>query len=176
MVQYDIIIHSAAVGDYKPEFSFRMEDMAKEIAENILNNLVYLSPEEISVDSVASDIFEIMTNPNCKVNDDTKISSVEPNLTVKLGLTPKIIASLRNLFPDAYICGFKLLEGVTEDELVDAAMKQIKKCNTDLVFANDLAELRKGNASRLVISKKGYNGIKVDGASGIFNLVKIATD
>jgi hypothetical protein len=43
------------------------------------------------------------------------------------------------------------------------------------VFANDLAELRKGNASRLVISKKGYNGIKVDGASGIFNLVKIAT-
>ena len=176
MVQYDIIIHSAAVGDYKPEFSFRMEDMAKEIAENIINNLTYLSPAEITADDMASDIFEILTNPNCKVNDDTKISSVEPNLTVKLGLTPKIIASLRGMFPDAYICGFKLLEGVTEEELVDAAMKQIKKCNTNLVFANDLAELRKGNASRLVVTPSGYHDIKVDGAFGIYNLVKIATD
>lgn len=175
MVQFDIIVHSSAVGDYKPEFSFRMEDMAKEIAESIVNNLTYLSPQEISVDSLTSDIFEIMTNPNCKVNDDTKISSVEPNLTVKLGLTPKIIASLRNLFPAAYICGFKLLENVPEEELVEAAMKQLNKCKTDLVFANDLAELRKGNASRLVISHKGYNGVKVDGAGGIFNLIKIVT-
>ena len=55
-------------------------------------------------------------------------------------------------------------------------MKQIKKCNTNLVFANDLAELRKGNASRLVVTPSGYHDIKVDGAFGIYNLIKIATD
>lgn len=176
MVQYDIIIHSAAVGDYKPEFSFRAEDMASEILGYIMRNQHEIGEGLVKQEDVYDSIFDILTNPNCKVNDDTKISSVEPNLTVKLGLTPKIIASLRNLFPDAYICGFKLLEGVTEEELIDAAMKQIKKCNTNLVFANDLAELRKGNASRLVVTPSGYHNIKVDGAFGIYNLIKIATD
>ena len=33
---YDLVIHSSAVGDYKPEFTFRMEDIAKEI-ESISN-------------------------------------------------------------------------------------------------------------------------------------------
>ena len=138
----DLIIHSAAVADYKPEFSFRLEDMADEIARY--------------------------------VHDNTKISSLEPNLTVKLGLTPKIIKSLRSWFPNAFICGFKLLEGVSEKELVDAAMKQIRSCNTNIVFANDLANLRKGDMSRLVVTSKGYNDIKVDGAEGIYHLLDIA--
>ena len=34
---YNMVIHSSAVGDYKPEFSFRMEDLAKEIYEEIKN-------------------------------------------------------------------------------------------------------------------------------------------
>ena len=171
---YDVVIHSAAVADYKPEYSFRMEDMAKEIAEYVLDNAREINEAFTGID-VEKAIFNILTNPNCKVNDSTKISSCEPNLTVKLGLTPKIIESLRKWFPDAYICGFKLLENVSEEELVKAAMKQIKKCKTNLVFANDLAKLRAGDASRLVVTPSGYNNIKVDGAEGIFNLIKIAT-
>ena len=179
---YDVVIHSSAVADYKPEFSFRMEDMAKEVTEFFLNNAWMLNENMAHITSRVDNhrkfydrVFEILTNPKCKVNDDAKISSVEPNLTVKLGLTPKIIANLRELFPDAFICGFKLLENVPEDELVDAAIKQIKKCNTDLCFANDLAELRKGNASRLVVSSNGYSNVQVDGAEGIFNLIKLTT-
>ena len=171
---YDIVIHSAAVADYKPAYSFRMEDMAKEIAEYVMDNAREINEAFTGVD-IEKAIFNILTNPECKVNDSTKISSCEPNLTVKLGLTPKIIESLRKWFPDAYICGFKLLENVSEEELVEAAMKQIKKCNTNLVFANDLAKLRTGNASRLVVAPSGYHNIKVDGAEGIFNLIKIAT-
>lgn len=171
--EYDIIIHSAAVADYKPEFSFRMEDLADEIANFIGDNARDIN-ESFTTEDIRREIFNILTNPECKVNDDTKISSVEPNLTVKLGLTPKIIASLRQLFPNAFICGFKLLENVPKEELITAATKQIERCNTDLVFANDLAELRKGNKTRLVVSKKGFNGIEVDGAYGIFNLLKIA--
>ena len=74
--KYDLVIHSAAVGDYKPEFSFRMEDLADEIA--------LASKQGITT---KEEILDILTNPNCKVNDDTKISSYEPNLTVKLTLT-----------------------------------------------------------------------------------------
>ena len=164
-LQFDIIIHSAAVADYKPEFSFRLEDMAEEIA-NFVN-----SHRECTIETLSHNIFEILKNPNCKVNDDTKISSVEPNLIVKLGLTPKIIKHLREWFPNACICGFKLLENVPEQDLVDAAMKQINACNTNFVFANDLAELRKGNMSRLVVVPSGYRNIKVDGAEGIFHLL-----
>lgn len=172
---YDAIIHSSAVADYKPEYSFRMEDMANEIADFILDNARNLN-EDFTSKEIYDSIFEILTNPKCKVNDDTKISSVEPNLTVKLGLTPKIISHLRELFPDAFICGFKLLENVSENELIDAATKQIQKCKTNLCFANDLAELRKGNAARLVVTANGYNNIQVDGAEGIFNLINIVLD
>ena len=171
MYEYDIVIHSAAVADYKPAFSFRAEDMADEITRRIRK----LPANDMGYERVYNIVLDTLTGPDCKVNDKTKISSVEPNLTVKLGLTPKIIASLRRFFPNAFICGFKLLENVSEDELVDAAVKQIKKCNTNLVFANDLAELRKGNSARLVVQKNGYDGIKVNGAYGIYNLVKIAT-
>ena len=164
----DLIIHSAAVADYKPEFSFRLEDMADEIARYVHYN------RTAPVEAISNEILHIMMDPQCKVNDDTKISSLEPNLTVKLGLTPKIIKSLRSWFPESFICGFKLLEGVSEKELVDAAMKQIRSCNTDIVFANDLANLRKGDMSRLVVTPKGYNDIKVDGAEGIYHLLDIA--
>lgn len=174
VTQYDIVIHSAAVADYKPEFSFRLEDLAQEIVDYIGRNARDIYEWHLDKDTY-EDIFKILINPKCKINDDTKISSVEPNLTVKLGLTPKIIASLRNLFPNAFICGFKLLENVPEQELINAATKQINKCNTNLCFANDLAELRKGNAERLVVSAKGYNGVRVNGAEGIFNLIKFTT-
>ena len=169
-LQYDIIIHSAAVADYKPEFSFRLEDMAQEIARYVHYH------RNDPVDAISNEIFHILKDPNCKVNDDTKISSVEPNLTVKLGLTPKIIKHLRQWYPNAYICGFKLLENVSEKELVDAAKKQLQSCNTNIVFANDLAELRKGNMSRLVVTPNGYNNIKVDGAEGIYHLLNIVAN
>lgn len=172
--EYDLIIHSAAVGDYKPEFSFKLEDMAEEIALNITSSVTYHEGDSSleGRDKIRKMILSTLENPQCKVNDSTKISSTEPNLTVKLDLTPKIIAQLRELFPKAFICGFKLLENVPQEELIDAAVKQINKCETDLCFANDLAELRKGNATRLVVSKSGYTNIDVDGSNGIFNLLK----
>lgn len=168
--KYDIIIHSAAVGDYKPEFSFKLEDMAKELADtlSLCNGM--------DTEQIAKLFLNIMKNPQCKVNDNTKISSVEPNLTVKLGLTPKIIAHLREWYPDAFICGFKLLENVSDDELIEAATKQVNKCNTNLCFANDLAMLRRGDATRLVVNKNGFTDVKVIGAEGIYYCVKFAIE
>ena len=169
--KYDIVIHSSAVADYAPEYSFKLEDMASELAEHLLEKHTNLS--DIQVDNLAKEILDVLKNPACKVNDDTKISSNEPNLTVKHGLTPKIIASLREWFPEAYICGFKLLENVPEKVLTDAAYSICTKNNIDLVFANDLAKLRKGITKRYVVNKGGYNGIQVDDAEGIYNLINI---
>ena len=116
---YDAVIHAAAVGDYKTEFSFLMEDMA----EGKLYDAAKKSGGFRSVD----DIFRILTNPRCKLDNNSKISSYQTNLTVKLGLTPKIIANLRVWFPDAKLIGCKLLDNVTKEELYDGSGEALRE-------------------------------------------------
>lgn len=157
--QYDGLIHAAAVGDYKADFSFLMEDLANEIFR-VKDQLE--TPQEV---------LDIMTNPVCKLNDDSKISSYQENLTVKLGLTPKIISKLREWFPKTLILGCKLLENVEDEELFQVAKELCIKNKTDYILANDLAKLRHGNTARYPVSKDGYTGSKLDTAKDIFDFV-----
>ncbi len=151
---YDLIVHASAVGDYKADFSFRMEDMALEIAKTLYS--AYLTRNYITLDDLRVSILNILTNPDCKVNDDTKISSYEPNLTVKLGLTPKIISNLRNWYPTAKLVGFKLLENVTRDHIIEVAQKLCNKNDMNYIIANDLHDLRQGNHISYLVNKNGY--------------------
>lgn len=142
---YDFVIHSSAVGDYKPEFSFRMEDLADELSKAI-----------VSGKTNREEILEILTNPNCKVNDDTKISSYEPNLTVKLTLTPKLISHLREWYPKAILVGFKLLENVSKEHLMEVARRLCIKNDMDYIIANDLYDLRQGMHLSFLVNKDGF--------------------
>ena len=153
--KYDLVIHASAVGDYKPEFSFRMEDLAKEICE--IKDKSYES------------ILEVLTNPKCKVNDDTKISSYEKHLTVKLTLTTKLISHLKNWFPNSVLVGFKLLENVTKDHIIEVAKKLCVKNDMDYIIANDLADLRKGNHVSYLVNKEGYLNHDFHSPEDIFN-------
>ena len=159
--KYNLIIHSSAVGDYKPEFSFRMEDLATEISLAIKNGL-----------TTKEEILSILTNPNCKVNDDTKISSYEPNLTVKLTLTTKLISHLREWFPDSKLVGFKLLENVEKEYLFEVAKKLCIKNNMDYIIANDLHDLRGGTHLSFLINKEGYQNVEFHNPEEIFNKTK----
>ena len=159
--KYDLVIHSSAVGDYKPEFSFRMEDLAEEIAQAIKEGLI-----------TKEEILSILTNPKCKVNDDTKISSYEPHLTVKLTLTPKLISRLRELFPEATLIGFKLLENVTKEHLLEVARKLCIKNNMDYIIANDLHDLRQGTHLSFLVNKDGYQNEQFTSPEDIFNSTK----
>ena len=159
--KYELVIHSSAVGDYKPEFSFRMEDLADELSQAITQGLI--SKEEI---------LSILTNPKCKVNDDTKISSYEPHLTVKLTLTPKLISRLRELFPEATLIGFKLLENVTKEHLLEVAKKLCIKNNMDYIIANDLHDLRQGTHLSFLVNKDGYQNEQFTSPEDIFASTK----
>lgn len=154
---YDLVIHAAAVGDYKPEFSFKMEDMAEEIYTKILEGKI--SKEKI---------LNILTNPECKVNDDTKISSYETNLTVKLTLTPKLISHLREWFNDSKLVGFKLLENVSKEHLIEIAQKLCIKNDMDYIIANDLYDLRQGNHISYLVNKDGYQNTEFHSPEDIF--------
>lgn len=159
--KYDLVIHSSAVGDYKPEFSFRMEDLANELVENIKNGKI-----------TYEEILNIITNPNCKVNDDTKISSYEPNLTVKLTLTTKLISHLRKWYPNATLVGFKLLERVSKEHLIEVAQKLCIKNNMDYIIANDLHDLRCGEHLSFLVNEYGYTNHEFHSPEDIYAKTK----
>ncbi|MBR1984312.1 MAG: hypothetical protein IKA31_01080, partial [Clostridia bacterium] len=154
--KYNLVIHASAVGDYKPEFSFKMEDMANELLEKIKAGITY------------EEILETLTNPKCKLNDNTKISSYEPNLTVKLTLTTKLISRLKEWFPSSILVGFKLLENVEKEHLVEVAQKLCIKNNMDYIIANDLHDLRQGQHLSFLVNKEGYQNVEFHSPEDIF--------
>lgn len=154
---YDLVIHSSAVGDYKPEFTFRMEDIAKEIELLIKEGK-----------TTYEEILNTLTNPNCKVNDDTKISSYEPNLTVKLTLTTKLISHLRDWYPNSILIGFKLLENVPKEHLIEVAQRLCIKNSMDYIIANDLHDLRHGEHLSFLVNNNGYQNIEFHSPEDIY--------
>lgn len=155
----DAIIHAAAVGDYKADFTFLLEDMADEIYS------------QIGKIKSAEDILAIMEDPKCKIDNSSKISSYQKNLTVKLGLTTKIISNLRFWFPDALLIGCKLLDNVEKGELFDVAAALCNKNHMDYILANDLADLQAGKPARYLINKDGFTQIVLENTDAIFKFV-----
>lgn len=143
------LIHASAVGDYAPEYSFLLEDLAEEIYKDI---------EKGNIKS-ADDVMKIlMDKKRYMIDSSSKISSYQENLTVKLGLTPKIIKRLREWYPDTLLIGCKLLEDVKKDELYEVARELCRKNSMDFILGNDLADLRKGKPERYLVDNNGFTG------------------
>lgn len=155
----DAIIHAAAVGDYKGEFTFLLEDMADEI---------YKALPKIKS---AEDILAIMEDPKCKIDNSTKISSYQKNLTVKLALTTKIISKLRFWYPKTLLIGCKLLDNVEKGELFDVATALCNKNDMDYILANDLADLQQGHLARYLVNKDGFTQMVLEDTDAIFKFV-----
>ncbi|AMQ17978.1 bifunctional phosphopantothenoylcysteine decarboxylase/phosphopantothenate--cysteine ligase CoaBC [Thermococcus peptonophilus] len=68
---------------------------------------------------------------------DVKIKSGQP-LLLELEPTPKIIDRVKKLQPEVFLVGFKAETGLSEEELITAARKQIERASSDLVVANTL--------------------------------------
>lgn len=144
----DIIIHSAAVGDYAGKYAIRAEELVDEIWEKVQNAK---SKEKITKEMLMS-IFE---NPETVCNNTTKISSYEPHLMTMLTLTPKVISKIKQMAPEVTLVGFKLLEGVSKEELYDVASKLRQKNKADYIVANDLAKIGNGKHWAMIINEKG---------------------
>jgi phosphopantothenate-cysteine ligase len=144
----DIIIHSAAVGDYAGKYVVRAEDLIDEIFDKIQNTD---NKEEITKD-VLMNIFE---NPSSVCNDETKISSYEPHLMTMLTLTPKVIGKIKEMAPEVTLVGFKLLEGVSKEELYEVASRLRAKNKADYIVANDLAKIGNGKHWAMILNENG---------------------
>lgn len=143
----DAIVHSAAVGDYKGRYVIRAEDIIEEIINSDFSSL--------SIDEQRKKLTNIFEKPNYICNDKSKISSYEKNLMVMLDLTPKVISRIKYLSPNTMLIGFKLLEGVIEEELYNVASNLLKKNNANYIIANLLDRIGDGKHFAMVLDKNG---------------------
>ena len=98
----DYFVHSMAVSDYMTDYVTTIERMKESIKEH-------------------DDIDEAFKN--IEVICGNKLSSYEDNLVIVLKPTPKIISSIKNLSPSTYLVGFKLLDGVSKEKLIEVAKR-----------------------------------------------------
>jgi len=131
----DYFIHSMAVSDYTVDYVTTSRRLSEHIEKNKEN-------------------IEYAIINNKEVINANKISSYEDNLIIKLKKTPKIISLIKDLSKDTYLVGFKLLDGVTEQELINTALKLKEKNNCDLVVANDLKNIRDGDHKAFIIKNE----------------------
>lgn len=128
----DYFVHSMAVSDYMTNYVTTIERV-KESIKNTNN-----------IDNAFS---------NIEIINGNKISSHEDNLVIVLKPTPKIISLIKDLSPSTYLVGFKLLDGVSKEELLSVAKKLRDKNKCDLVVANDLSTIRNGEHIAYIIDK-----------------------
>lgn len=128
-------IHSMAVSDYTVDYVTTAESLALNIEKNSDKN-----------------VLELIKNHNDKLTDN-KISSEREDIIIKLKKTPKIIAIIKNISPNTYLIGFKLLDNVSKENLINTAIRLKNKNNCNLVVANDLENIRDGNHKAFIIKK-----------------------
>lgn len=124
----DFFIHSMAVSDYTTDFVTTLDKLKKSFENTDNFNLVE------------------------KING-SKISSNEDNLVIVLKQTPKVISIIKDVSPSTFLVGFKLLDGVSRNELISVGRKLMNKNSCDMVVANDLSDIRNGNHIAYLIDK-----------------------
>lgn len=114
---HDVLIHSMAVSDYKPVYMAGFEEVL-----------------------ASSDLAEFLE----KSNSESKISSADDYQVLFLNKNPKIIGKVKEWNPNIRLIGFKLLVGVSKEELLATARASLEKNQAELIVANDLTEISSG--------------------------------
>lgn len=83
---------------------------------------------------------------------DGKIRSSDA-LNIELYPLPKIISNIKELQPNTFLVGFKLLVGSTKEQLVKAASDSLEKNGCGIVVANDLEDIKCDNHTLMVVEK-----------------------
>lgn len=97
----DVVIHSAAVGDYAGKYSIRAEELVDEIWDTLQRN-----PIETITKQKLMAIFE---NPRAIADNSGKMSSYEPHLMTMYSLTPKVIGMIKKLDTSVKLVGLSCL-------------------------------------------------------------------
>ena len=104
-----------------------------------------------------------------------KTPSGKAEWTIKLVPTPKLIQIVKRLNPGAFLVGFKLEVGASQEELMAAARRSAEKSGADLVVANELGLIQRGEHQAMVVNARGEAEVTLKGraeiASGLMQLI-----
>ena len=85
-------------------------------------------------------------------------------------MTSAIIGLLAGL--GALLIGFKLLENVPKEHLIEVARKLCEKNRMDFIIANDLHDLRNGEHLSFLVNSEGYQDIEFHSPEDIYETTK----
>lgn len=143
----DIFIHSMAVSDYTIDKVTNSRLLAEYLAENI--------DKSLGKEELVSQINTLIKSNGNTIDTNKKVSSYEDNLIVNLKQTPKIISMIKDLNEKTYLVGFKLLDGVAEDELISVGQRLMSKNKCDLVVANDMKDISGDKHEAILLDRDG---------------------
>lgn len=141
----DWFIHAMAISDYYVDFVTTVDNLFNVNAVSV--NDFYGKAKET------------------KLDNSKKLSSNEDNLVVMLKKTPKIISLIKETSPETHLVGFKLLNNVTKDELIDVAYNLLVKNSCDYVVANDSTQITQNmHIAHIINAKKEYTTVATNDA------------
>lgn len=118
-----VIIHSMAVSDYRVRR---------------VSTLSALALAAHGVRGKAPGALERAMDETEDLRRGGKISSSLEDMVLLLEQTPKVIGQLRGQAPEAVLVGFKLLDGVSTEVLLETARRLMTENRCDFVLANDM--------------------------------------
>jgi phosphopantothenate-cysteine ligase len=157
----DAIIHSMAVSDYR----VKTLTTPRLLAEALLSSLgdsgaeVFCQPDRLA-QRIAAAVKQ------AGLDRGQKTRSGEENLLMALEPTVKVISLFHELAPHALLVGFKLLDGVPHDRLIDTAYALLQKNHCEYVLANDAGDIR-GDKHTGYLIDRDKNVCRYEDKSGI---------
>lgn len=158
------LVRQAAMA--RGELTLHPVHTAAEVAQTLFSLCEALQPDAVACAMAVADFAPVATAG--------KLSSDAATLTLQLAATAKAIDRVKKAAPRTHLLGFKLLSGATEVQLCAAAGKQIERSGADLVFCNDMQDLRQGLRRGLLVGAGGQVRARVDGGRGQAGLRALA--
>jgi len=147
----DIIIHSMAVSDYRVGAVTSASNLASLIVAQ------QRALEKISEQTAESIVTKLLNNSEPVMDGNGKISSDVDNMLLLMERTPKVISMFQKISPKSILVGFKLLDTVPHETLIDKAYHLLQANKCGLVLANDLSEIDvDGHIGYLIDSDRNY--------------------
>lgn len=136
----DYFIHAMAISDYTVDKVVSVD----ELIDSIDDNSTYSK----------NDIINLLKNPPVITNRN-KVSSTIKQPLIYLKQTPKIIATIKQKWPNVKLIGFKLLNGVSKEELINVAMTSLQKTDSEYIVANDLSDISHSHHKAYIVNRSG---------------------
>lgn len=146
---HQVLIHSMAVSDYTPVYMTDLCEVEK-----------------------SDNIAQLLT----KKNTENKISSKSDYQVLFLKKTPKLISLVKDWNPLIQLIGFKLLVGVTKEELLNVARESLQKNKANYILANDLTEITPNQHHAFLLSEQSVEEVWTKEAIAKLLYKKVTTD